>query len=213
MPLLPVLKRTQATFEPRDVEAFACLDDISIGKMETPPNNLEDQHRYCNHLGQNGCLVLEGARTYAGTNALLEGISIRIAERSGAKTVGVFVGTDKYARESAMNAVPCGGAEQLKRMLPRMLHKQPANLTATGSMVPRTAYLERVMGPELFLLACQKADSNAMSMLENCVISRRQQKNRRFRGPVHDKSVDPATLPTGAGEPVSGGRGGWAVVG
>ena len=30
MPLLPVLKRTRAEFEPRGVEAFACLDGISL---------------------------------------------------------------------------------------------------------------------------------------------------------------------------------------
>ena len=34
MPFLPVLKRTRAEFEPRGVEAFAYLDDISIGMME-----------------------------------------------------------------------------------------------------------------------------------------------------------------------------------
>ena len=34
-------------------------------------------------------------------------------------------------------------------------------------MVQRTAYIERVMDPELSLPACQKADNNAMWMLEN----------------------------------------------
>ncbi|CAN0538202.1 unnamed protein product, partial [Scytosiphon promiscuus] len=34
MPLLPVLKRTREEFEPRGIEAFAYLDDISIGMME-----------------------------------------------------------------------------------------------------------------------------------------------------------------------------------
>ena len=41
MPLLPVLKRTRAEFEPRGVEAFAYLDDISIGMMEITPDTVE----------------------------------------------------------------------------------------------------------------------------------------------------------------------------
>ena len=40
MPLLPVLKRTRAEFEPKGVEAFAYLDDISIGMMEITPEVL-----------------------------------------------------------------------------------------------------------------------------------------------------------------------------
>ena len=39
--------------------------------------------------------------------------------------------------------------EQLARMLPRMPDKKLADLIATGSMVQRTAYIERVMALEL----------------------------------------------------------------
>ena len=42
-----------------------------------------------------------------------------------------------------------------------------ANLIATGSIVQPTAYIERVMDPELSLPACQMADNSAMWMLEN----------------------------------------------
>ncbi|CAN0282779.1 unnamed protein product, partial [Laminaria digitata] len=35
MPLLPVLKRTREEFEQIGVEAFACLNDISTGLMES----------------------------------------------------------------------------------------------------------------------------------------------------------------------------------
>ena len=42
MPLLAVLKRARAEFEPRGVEAFAYLDDdISIGMMEITPDAVE----------------------------------------------------------------------------------------------------------------------------------------------------------------------------
>ena len=43
--------------------------------------------------------------------ALLEGIGVRIAERGGVKVVGVPVGTDEYAMESALEIVQNGGAE------------------------------------------------------------------------------------------------------
>ena len=110
--------------------------------------------------------------------SLLQGIDVRIAERGGVKVVGVPIGTDEYAIDSAMEIVKNGGAEQLVRMLQRMPDKQSGNLIATGSMVQRTACIERVMDPELSLPACQKADNSAMWKLEkllnlrfNCMVS------------------------------------------
>ena len=41
MPLLPVLKRTRAELEPRAVEVFVNLDDVSIGRMEMTPDTEE----------------------------------------------------------------------------------------------------------------------------------------------------------------------------
>ena len=63
------------------------------------------------------------------------------------------IGTDAYPTDNAMEIVKNGGAEQLARMLPRIPGKQSANLIATGSMAQRTAYIERVMDPELSLPA------------------------------------------------------------
>ncbi|CAN0436358.1 unnamed protein product, partial [Laminaria digitata] len=40
MPLLPVLKRAREEFEPKGVEAFAYLDDISTGMMEITPDTV-----------------------------------------------------------------------------------------------------------------------------------------------------------------------------
>ena len=80
--------------------------------------------------------------------------------------VGVPIGTDECARESAVEKVRNGGAEQLARMLSRMPDKQSVNLIATGSMVKRTSYLERMVVPELSQAACKKADGNALGMLE-----------------------------------------------
>ena len=53
--------------------------------------------------------------------------------------VGVPVGSNEFAIESAIGIVRDGGAEQLAWMLPRVPDKQAANLIATGSMVQRTA--------------------------------------------------------------------------
>lgn len=47
-----------------------------------------------------------------------------------------------------------------------MPDKQAASLTATGSLVQRTAYVERVMDTKLSLPACRRADNGAMWMLE-----------------------------------------------
>lgn len=83
------------------------------------------------------------------------------------KGIGFPIGTDAYAMVSAMEIVKQGGAEPLARTLPRVSYKQSANLIATGPMVQRTAYIERVMDPELAPPARQKADSSAMWILEN----------------------------------------------
>ena len=162
MPFLPVLKWTRAEFEPRDVEAFAYLDDISIGMMETTPDAVEVVPFLQRELSNIG-IVINPSKTVVlppkghvptpKQIALLECIGISIVERGGSKVVGVLIGADEYARESATEIVRNGGAEQLAQMLSRMPDKQSANLIATGSMVQRTSYLERVMGPELSLAA------------------------------------------------------------
>ena len=99
--------------------------------------------------------------------SLLAGLGVGIADEGGIKVVGVPVGFDGFAIESAIGIVRDGGAEQLAQMLPRMPDKQAANLIATGSMAQRTAYFERLMDPKLSLPACRRADNGAMWMLEN----------------------------------------------
>ena len=175
MPLLPVLKRTRAEFGLRGVEAFAYLDDISIGMMEITPDTVEVVPFLQRELSNIG-IAINPSKTIAlppkghvptpEQIALLEGIGVSIAERGGFKVVGVPMGTDEYARDSAMEIVRNEGAEQLARMLSRMPDKQPAYLIATGFMIQRTSYLECVMDPELSLAACKKADGNALWTLE-----------------------------------------------
>ena len=216
MPLLPVLKRTRAEFEPIGVEAFAYLDDISIGMMEITPDTVEVVLFLQRELS-NIVIAINPSKTVAlppkghvltpEQIALLEGIGVSIAERGGGKVVGVPIGTDEYARESVMELVRNGGAEQLAWMLLRMPDKQPANVIATGSMVQRTSYLERVMGPELSLAACKNADGNTLWMLEKSLDLPRAAEESSFFAdgcPANMFTLQPhqqaqASLSTGAG--------------
>ena len=92
MPLLPVLKRTRAEFEPRGVEAFAYLDVISIGMMEVTPDAVEVVPILQGELSNIG-IAINPCKTVAlppkghvpspELIALLEGIGVSIAERGG----------------------------------------------------------------------------------------------------------------------------------
>ena len=97
MPLLPVLKRTRAEFEPRGVEAFAYLDDISIGMMEITPDTVEVVpflQRELSNIGiatnpsKTVALPPKGHVPTPEHITLLEGISVSIAERGGFKVGG-----------------------------------------------------------------------------------------------------------------------------
>ena len=129
MPLLPVLKRTRAEFEPRGVEAFAYLDDISIGNLEITPDTVEVVRFLQRELSNIG-IAINPSKTVAlppkghvstpEQIALLKVISVSIAKSGGVKVVGVPIGPDVYVRESAMEILRNGKAEQLARMLSRM---------------------------------------------------------------------------------------------
>ena len=98
MRLLPVLKRTPEEFEQRGVEAFAYLDDISIGMMEITPDRVEVVPFFQRELANIGIAINPRntvdlpAKRHVPTPeevSLLEGINVRIAERGGVKVVGV----------------------------------------------------------------------------------------------------------------------------
>ncbi|CAM9941134.1 unnamed protein product, partial [Laminaria digitata] len=178
LPLRPVLMRVREEYESQGVEAYAYLDDITIAAHEITPGTVgvvpfleRELTARAIHLNPGKTVALAPKRHVPtpAEIALLAGFRVGIADEGGIKVVGVPVGTDKFAIESAIETVREGGVEQLARMLPRMPDKQAANLIATGSMVQRTAYAERVMDPKLSLPACRRADNDtgAMRMLEN----------------------------------------------
>ena len=222
MPLLPVLKRTREEFEPKVVEAFAFLDDISIGMVEVASDTVEVLPSLQRELTSIDIVIhpsemvaLKGHVPAMEQIALLEGIDVRISERSGVKVVGVPIDTDAYAMESAMEIVRNGGAEQFARMLLRVPGKQSINLIATGSMVQLTAYIERVSdGPRIIPACMSKGRQQARcGYWKTCLLSWASRRIVALRGRVPDESVDAVALPTRAGESVHGSWTVWAVVG
>ena len=104
--------RVRAEFQLRGIEAFAYLDGISIGMIEITPDTVEVVPALLQRELSNISTAINPSKTVAlppkGHSptpeqiALPGGIGDRIAERGGAKVVGVPVGTDEYARESTM---------------------------------------------------------------------------------------------------------------
>ena len=96
IPLLPVLKRTRVEFESKGVGAFAYLDDISIGMIDITPDTVEIvpflQRELPNigiaiHPSKTVALPPKGHAPMPEQFGLLEGIGVRIAERSEVKVV------------------------------------------------------------------------------------------------------------------------------
>ena len=139
-----MLKRTREKFEPKGVEAFAYLDDTSIGMAEFTSDTVDVVPFLQRELASIGvamspsktvALLLKGHVPTLEEIALLEGVDVRIAEWRGVKVVGVPIGTDAYAMESAMEIVEKGEAEQFAWILPHMPDNQSANQIETGSMM------------------------------------------------------------------------------
>ena len=88
------------------------------------------------------------------------------------KVVGMPVGTDAYARESATEINQDGGAKQLVRMLPRMLDEQPTNLVTTGPMAQRTTHTLNAWWIQNCLrLHAERQMATPHGCLRNCLIS------------------------------------------
>ena len=142
---LPVLKGTREEFESKVVESFDYLD-ISIGMVEVTSNTVEVVTLLQRELISIGIdinptkTVVLSPKGHVPTLqeiVLLEGVGVHVGERGGVKVVGVPIGTDEYAMESAVKIVE-NSAEHLAWMPPHMPDKQSANLIPIGSMVQRT---------------------------------------------------------------------------
>ena len=79
------------------------------------------------NLGKTVALAPKGHVPTPEEISLLVGVGVRITDEGEIKVVGVPVGSNEFAIESAIGIVRDGRAEQLARM-PRMPDKEAANL-------------------------------------------------------------------------------------
>ena len=141
LPLRPVLTKVREEYESQGVGAYTYLDDITIAADATSPETVgvvpflerELAARGINlNRGKTVALAPKGHVPTPEDISLLAGVGVRIADEGGIKVVGVPVGSDEFAIESAIGILRDWGAELLARMLPRMPDKQAVNLIATG---------------------------------------------------------------------------------
>ena len=176
MPLRPVLTKVREGYESQGVEAYAYPDDmavtagdISLGTMGGVPFLERELTAKGVHLSQGRTVGLtpKGHVPTLEDISPLVGVGVRVADRGRINMAGVPVGTNEFTTESAIGIGRDGRAGQLARKLPGMPDKRAANLIATGSVAQRTAYVERVMDPNLSQPACRRAHNGAMCMLQN----------------------------------------------
>ena len=166
--LRPGLKRLREEFEREGAEAFAYMDDVSLGFTRTTPDTAKSFVFLRRELEDIG-IVVNPVKTialppngYAPTAeeiSLLESIDVRVAGEGGPTVVGVPIGTDEYVRYRTIEVVRDGGADRLERCLDSMPDKQAAALIAIESLGQRASYLERTLDTGLSLEAYRRADN------------------------------------------------------
>ena len=200
IPLLPEIREES---EPRGVEAFAYLDDISIVMPEITPSTVMVvlllrprlcESRYCqNPLSKTLVLPPKGHVPPPKETALLEGIGVRTGEGSGVKVVGVPTGNGAFAVNSTRGDSPATmGEKSNSRAFFRvcMPDKQSANIIATSSMVQRTSHIERVK----WTRSChyprvRRANTSATWMLELLLSSFQGQRIDRRSEQPHSRGA------------------------
>ena len=129
LPLWPVLTRVREEYESQGVDAYAYLNDITIAAHEISPGTVGVVPFVERELTSRGIHLSAGKTVALAPNghvppleeiSLSIGDGVCIADEGGIKVVGVPVGTDEFAIESAIGIVRDVGAEQLARMLPRL---------------------------------------------------------------------------------------------
>ena len=114
LPLRPVLARVREEYEWQGVETYAHLDDITIAADEILPGTVgvvpflereltaRDIHL---NPGKTIAFAPKGHVPTPEEISLLAGVGVRIAYERGIKVVGVPVGSDEFAIESAIGIV------------------------------------------------------------------------------------------------------------
>ncbi|CAN0339095.1 unnamed protein product, partial [Laminaria digitata] len=135
----PGLQPFREEFEGEGVEAFAYIDDVSLGLMGIEANTVRAFAFLRRELDDIG-IVINPAKTVAlppkghaptaEEISLLESVGVRIAGEGGVTVVGVPIGTDEYVLERAMEVrvLRDDGTDRLVRCLANMPDKQAAAL-------------------------------------------------------------------------------------
>ena len=141
--LRPGLKRFREELEIEGVEAFAYMDDVSLGLTRITAETVRAFAFLQRELKEIG-IVVNPAKTvvlppkgYAPTAdeiSLLESVDVRIAGEGRATVVGVPIGTDEYVLDRVTEVVRDGGADSLARCLASMSDKQAAVIIAIESL-------------------------------------------------------------------------------
>ena len=140
--LRPGLKRSREEFEREGVEAFAYMDDVSLGLMRITAGTVR-AFAFLRRELEDTSIVVDPAKTitlplkgYAPTAeeiSLPESVDVRIAGEGRATVVGIPIGTDEYVLDRAIEVVRDGGADRLPRCLANM-PEQAVALIAVESL-------------------------------------------------------------------------------
>ena len=135
------LKRFREEFEREGVEAFAYMDDVSLGLMRITADTVRAFAFLRRELEDIG-IVVNPTKTIAlppkrcaptvEEISLLESVGVRIAGEGGAAVVGIPIGTDEYVLDRAIEVVRDRGADRLARCLASIPDKQPAALSPSN---------------------------------------------------------------------------------
>lgn len=152
------------------MEAFACMDDLSLGLMGVTANTDRAFAFLRRELDDIG-LVINPAKIVAlppkghapttEESSLLESVDVDIADEVGTAVVGVLTGTYEYALGRLIEVVKDRRANRLARWLANMPNKEAAAVILIESLGQRTGYLGRALGIGLSLCVCGRADNRA----------------------------------------------------
>ena len=210
--LRPGLKRFRQESEIEGVEAFAYIDDVSLGLTRITANTVRafvflrqepDDIGIVVNAAKTMALPLKEHAPTAEKISLLE--SFRIADEGGVTVVGIPSGTGEYVRGRAMEVVRGGGADRLVRCLANMPDKQAAALIAVESLGQRTSYLERALDPGPPPEACKRADNGAQRAYEKILeLPGAAEAQSFFQEGCPDSRIGPQTLPGSPSTPLCG---------
>lgn len=129
------IKRFRDLFEGEGAQAFACMDEVSIGVSGVQASTVRafailrtvDNISIMVNPAKAVALPPDGHIPTMGYVPLLESVHVRVANEAGVTVVGVPIGTDERVLERAMEVVKDRGVDRLECCLIYMPDKQAAS--------------------------------------------------------------------------------------